>query len=102
MAKFVYAYVGGQLATTPEAQEAQMQKWTAWMAELGSTFTDVGNPFGTSATVKSNGSNDSGASGLSGYSIVEAESLADATTKAGGCPILQSGGTVEVYEALEM
>ena len=31
-----------------------------------------------------------------------AESLADAASKANKCPVLQSGGTVEVYEALAM
>jgi len=102
MAKFVYAYVGGSRATTPQEQEAQMQKWTAWMGELGSTFTDPGNPFAASTTVKAGGSSEGGTSGLSGYSVIEAESLADATAKAGGCPVLESGGTVEVYEALEM
>src|SRR5438445_299854 len=102
MAKFVYAYVGGTMAATPQEQEAQMQKWTAWMGELGSVFTDIGNPFSAATTVTTGGSTDGGASRLSGYSIVEADSLADATTKAGGCPVLESGGTVEVYEAIEM
>ena len=27
MAKFVYLYTGGQMAETPEAQEAAMQEW---------------------------------------------------------------------------
>ena len=27
MAKFVYVYVGGQMAETPEAQEQAMQAW---------------------------------------------------------------------------
>ena len=102
MAKFVYAYVGGQSAATPQEQEAQMQKWTAWMGELGSFFTDAGNPFAASATVTSGGSTEGGASRISGYSIVEADSLTEATAKAGGCPVLESGGSVEVYEAIEM
>ena len=39
---------------------------------------------------------------LGGYSIVSAESLDAAAAKASGCPVLKTGGTVDVYEALEM
>ncbi|MEZ5168615.1 MAG: hypothetical protein R2695_19850 [Acidimicrobiales bacterium] len=39
---------------------------------------------------------------LTGYTIVDAEGLDDALAKAGGCPVLTSGGTVEVYEALDI
>jgi hypothetical protein len=102
VAKFVYVYTGGQMADTPQAQEQAMQAWGAWFGTLGSTVTDMGNPFGESATVKSGGNSGGGLSRLTGYSVVEAESLKDATEKAHGCPILQSGGDVEVYEAIAM
>ena len=102
MTKFVYAYVGGAMAATPEEQQAQMQKWEAWLGALGAAVTDVGNPFGASATVKDGGSVSGGTSRLGGYSIIEAASLDDATAKATGCPVLESGGSVEVYEALAM
>ena len=102
MAKFVYVYTGGQMADTPQAQEAAMQAWGAWFGTLGSAVTDHGNPFGAAATVRSAGSSDGGASGAGGYSILEADSLADATAKATGCPVLANGGAVEVYEAIAM
>jgi len=107
MAKFLYLYTGGQMAETPEAQEAAMQEWTNWFGTLGDSVTDIGNPFGAGTTVSNgSGSNGSGSNGggskLSGYSIINAESLADAASKANKCPVLQSGGTVEVYEALAM
>jgi hypothetical protein len=78
MAKFVYVYTGGQAAATPEAQEQAMQQWGAWFGTLGGAVVDVGNPFGASSTVKAGGS------------------------ASAGCPILQTGGNVEVYEAVEM
>src|ERR1700712_1870235 len=62
MAKYVYVYTGGQMAETPEAQEQAMQAWGAWFGTLGGAVTDVGNPFGTSATVKPDGVAGSGAS----------------------------------------
>jgi hypothetical protein len=102
MAKFVYVYIGGQMAATPEEQEKQMQAWGAWFGTLGDAVTDMGNPFGTAATVSSTGTSDGGASKAGGYSIVTADSLSDASAKAKGCPVLAGGGSVEVYEALEM
>lgn len=102
MAKFVYVYTGGQMAETPEAQEKAMQAWGAWFGTLGGSVTDMGNPFGNSATVSSSGATDGGKSGASGYTILSADSLSEATAKAKGCPVLASGGTVEVYEAVEM
>lgn len=102
MAKFVYAYTGGQPASTPEAQEQSMREWTAWAGELGSAVVDFGSPFGASKTVKSGGSADGAPSALGGYSVIDAASLAEAAAKAEGCPILKTGGAVEVYEALSM
>jgi hypothetical protein len=102
MAKFLYLYTGGEMAETPEAQEASMQEWTNWFGTLGNSVVDIGNPFGAGTTVSNDSAGNGGASKLSGYSIINAESLADAADKANKCPVLQSGGTVEVYEALAM
>lgn len=102
MAKFVYIYTGGQAAGTPEAQEQVMQAWDAWFQTLGDSVSDMGNPFGTSATVTDRGASDSGAAKATGYSVITATSLEDATSNAKGCPILETGGSVEVYEALQM
>jgi S1-C subfamily serine protease len=102
MAKFLYLFSGGQLPETPEAQEASMQAWTAWFGTIGDSVVDMGNPFGASSTVTSGGPSDGATSKLGGYSIINAETLAEATKKADGCPVLQSGGSVEVYEALLM
>jgi len=46
MAKFVYLYSGGEMAETPEAQQEQMQAWTAWFGTFSDSVVDVGNPFG--------------------------------------------------------
>ena len=77
-----------------------MQAWGAWFGTLGDSVADVGNPFGNSATVTSGGVADGGKSGAGGYSIVSADSLGDAAAKAKGCPVLASGGSVEIYEAI--
>jgi hypothetical protein len=102
MAKYVYVYTGGGMAATEEEQQAAMAAWGAWMGELGGALVDMGNPFGASAGVKSDGSNGAAGSELTGYSIVEAASLDDAVVKSRGCPVFASGGSVDVYEAIEV
>jgi hypothetical protein len=101
MGKYVLAYKGGAMAATEAEQQAAMEAWGAWFGSLGSAVVDGGNPFATSKVVSSDGSvSDGGASGLSGYSIVEADSLDAAAGMAKGCPVLSSGGSVEVYETI--
>jgi hypothetical protein len=102
MAKFVYAYQGGTMAETAEQQQAAMEAWMGWFGELGPAVLDGGNPFGASATVRSDGAGGEASSVLTGYSIVEADDLATATALAKGCPVLAHGGSVDVYEALPM
>jgi len=101
MGKYVLAYRGGAMAETEAEQKAQMEKWMNWFGGLGSSVVDAGGPFGPSCTISSSGSTaDGGAAGLTGYSILEVGDLAEAGRKAKGCPVLDSGGSVEVYESM--
>jgi hypothetical protein len=97
MGKYVLAYKGGGIPQTEEEQKRVMDAWMAWYGSMGDKVVDVGNPFGASTAVGGNGT-----SGLTGYSIVNADSLEDAASIAGGCPILADGGSVEVYETVAM
>lgn len=100
MSTYVLAYTGGGMAETEEEQAAVMAAWGAWMGGLGDAIIDAGNPFGPSAVVASDGAVSQGApSGLTGYSIITADSLDVAITQVKDCPVLASGGAVEVYEA---
>jgi len=96
MGKYVYAYKGGSTPESEEEGKKVMEAWMSWLGGLGDSVVDVGNPFGASTAVGGS------ASGLSGYSIVTADSLDDAASKANGCPILAGGGAVEVYETVVM
>ena len=96
MGKYVYAYKGGSAPQTEEEGKRAMEAWGGWFGGLGDSVVDMGNQFGPSQGVGG------GTSSLTGYSIVSADSLADAVSKAGGCPILGSGGSVEVYETVAM
>ena len=97
MAKFVYIYTGGSMPETEEEGQKVMKQWMDWLGGMGDHVTDVGNPFGASASV-----NGGATLKASGYSIVDAGSLDEATTHAKGCPVLERGGNVEVYEAVAM
>lgn len=102
MAEYLLAYTGGGMGDTPEAQQKAMDAWTAWFGSLGTDLVDQGSPFGPSTTVSGDGTSDGGASMLTGYTIITAPDLPAATERARGCPVLTSGGSIEVYESLEM
>jgi hypothetical protein len=97
MAKYLSVYHGGGMAATEEERNATMAKWGAWAQELGDHVIDFGAPIGASRTV--GGENGSQATG---YSLIDAGSLDEASELAKGCPILEGGGSVEVGETLAM
>ncbi|HUZ20961.1 MAG TPA: YciI family protein [Acidimicrobiales bacterium] len=99
MAKYALAYTGGSMSEDEEERRAVMAAWGAWFDSIGDGVVDAGNPFGTSASVSADGTVRDGApSELSGYSIISADSLAEAADLAKRCPVLHGGGSVEVYE----
>jgi hypothetical protein len=104
MTDYVFAYSGGRGVAADEAERnAQMAKWGQWFGELGSAVVDGGAATGTAKTVGPDGSvSDGGSRGLTGYSIVSADSLDSAVELAKGCPVLEIGGAVDVYEAITM
>ena len=103
MATYVLVYKGGGgMAPTEEQRQAIMARWGEWFGALGDSLVDGGNPFGPSRAIASDGSITEGtASALTGYSILKAESLDEASEKAKGCPVLADGGSVEVYETFQ-
>jgi hypothetical protein len=101
MGKYVLAYKGGGMGESEAEQQEAMTKWMNWFGSLGDAVVDGGSPFGPSSSIASDGAvSQGGASDLTGYSIISAETLSEACDKAKGCPVLSSGGSIEVYEAL--
>jgi hypothetical protein len=87
---------------SPEAAAKVMDGWRAWVGAVGSALVDVGTPFGEGTSVVDDGSS-ADAIALSGFSIVDAGSLAEARTHAANHPFLSEGKgnyAVEVYEML--
>jgi hypothetical protein len=101
MGNYVLAYLGGGMGESEAEQQEAMTAWMNWFGSLGEAVVDGGNPFGPASTISSDGKvTDGGGSSLTGYSIISAGSLAEACDKAKGCPVLASGGSIEVYEAM--
>lgn len=105
MSRYMLIYNGK--ATDPSQMTSEqavkvMDGWRAWMGAVGPALVDVGQPFGAGMSVVDDGSS-AEAVELSGYSIVEAGSLADARGLAEKHPFLSEGKgsyAVEVYELL--
>ncbi|HEU4916644.1 MAG TPA: hypothetical protein VFV13_08790 [Acidimicrobiia bacterium] len=97
MKKFVFLYQG----LWEPGNKEMMDAWTNWMAEIGDSLVDSGNPFGQGREVTNTGSRDLplGPESTTGYSIVEADTLDDAEKLLTNCPIVTS---VEIYEAMSM
>jgi hypothetical protein len=100
MADYVLLYSGGQMPETDEDRATVMKAWDVWMHQLGPGLKDGGNPFtpGAAKTITADGAVRDGAGSASGYSILTADSLDAATEMAKGCPVLQGGAQIEVYE----
>ncbi|MFN0284031.1 MAG: YciI family protein [Kineosporiaceae bacterium] len=103
MTNFLLAYTGGSdmSEATPEQQQAVMAAWGAWFGSLGAGVVDGGNPFGASTSIAPDGSTGGPSrAGLTGYSILAADSMESAAALAKGCPLLDAGGSIEVYEVV--
>lgn len=103
MATYHFAYSGGGTMPESEAeQQAGMDAWIAWFGTLGESVVDSGNPFGPAKSVSGKGVSDGGVSNLGGYSLVTAKDIDAAVEMAKGCPIVASGGYVDVYETFDV
>jgi hypothetical protein len=102
VANYLLSYHGGSTPESPDEQAKVMKDWTDWFAGLGPAVVDGGNPIAATKTVNPDGgvSDGGGANPVTGYSILSADSLDAAAQMAKGCPIIDSGGSIEVSEIL--
>lgn len=116
MAEFLFLYRNTEADSkkymgTPEAAQASMKLWMAWMDELeakghiqsrglplertGKTVTGPNNQVtdGPYAEAKDM---------VSGYSVIVAKDEAEAVELAKGCPVLRGAGSVEVRPIMKL
>ena len=107
MAKFIYLYRGPATPVsglTPEQGAARQAAFAAWMQKVGKALVDVGAPFGTSTSVRDDGTEGS-AGDLIGYTIVESDDLVAAKALTDGLPFLsgtEGKCAVEIFELQPM
>lgn len=104
MTNYLLLYSGGGMPATEAEQKAVVQAWMVWFGKLGSALVDGGNPTSPmSKTIASDGSVSDGGMGMgpTGYSIIKADSLDAAVEMAKGCPVLQGGAKIMVYETFQ-
>jgi len=102
MADYIIAYHGGKKPDSPEEGAKQMEKWKAWLGDLGDAVVNPGTPLGPSKMVSADSvSDDGGPHSLTGFSVVKADSMDAALEMAKACPFLEVG-TLEVAEMMEM
>lgn len=105
MATYLLAYHGVGMPETPEEQARVMAAWEKWFGKLGkAAVVDPGNPIGRTKTIARTGrvTNGAGKNPITGYSIIKAKDVEAATKLAQGCPILGSGGSIEVCETFDV
>ena len=106
MSEFVFLYRGGARDRSPEQMQQMMQKWMAWMKDLGANghLKDRGQPLeragklvrGRQKTVTDGPFAEAG-----GYTLIEAEDLSEAVELSKGCPIFEVEGAVEVRPVMK-
>ena len=111
MSEFVFLYRGGARDRSPEQMQQIMQKWMAWMKDLGAKghIKDRGQPLeragklvqGKQKTV-TDGPFAEAKDVVGGYTLIEAEDLSEAVELSKGCPIFEVEGAVEVRPVMKL
>jgi hypothetical protein len=107
MVKFLFVYRRGVSAAekmTPEVMQQQMKKWETWIGEgmrngwlldAGDGLTQEGRVVNAKKVV-TDGPFVEAKEVVGGYSLVQAQTIESAAEIAKGCPVLATGGSVEV------
>lgn len=103
MSQYMITYLGGDKPSNPEEGKQRMSKYRAWLSSLGNSAVSPANPLRNTSTVNSDGTvTAGGTTSMSGFTIIRAVSMEAALLIAKGCPFLDTGGSLEVSELIEM
>ena len=91
---YLYLYSGGKTPASEAEGKAMMDAWMAYFGKLGSAIVDGGAPFAPGAKLLGGAS----PSNAMGYSVIQADNLAQAVALTDGHPHLANGGGIEVFE----
>jgi hypothetical protein len=108
MKKFVVTYLAPLDAawktadTSPEEMEKGMKAWMDWAQKCGTKLVDFGTPLGNGVTLEPGGSSVSSESRIIGYSILQADSMEEASELLKEHPHLDWNAAceIEIHESL--
>jgi len=112
MSEYIFLYRGADRGGSPEVMQQRMQKWMAWMKELGEKgyIKDQGQPLertgklvkGKQKTV-TDGPFAEAKDAVGGYTLIQARDLDQAVELSKGCPVFDTeDGTVEVRPVMKL
>ena len=110
MEKYMFIFFGGDVSKlSPSAQEAQMQKWFAWVDKLtkanryisGEALLPGGKTIKGAKKAVTDGPFTESKELVGGFFVVHAKDLNEATEMAKECPDYELGGIVEVREVMK-
>ena len=94
---------------TPAQQQESIKEYMAWIENFAKTgnyiSSDPIEPLGrfiTASGIKSDGPFIESKEALSGYVLIKADSIEEATEFGGKCPVIKSGGAIEVRPLMSM
>ena len=103
MNQFIITYLGGEQPSSPEEGQKHFAKYQEWLGSLGDAAVRPMVPFKNSHTINPDGSVVEGSSvAMSGHTIIQAESIEQAVEYAKSCPFLDTNGSLEIAELVEM
>ncbi|MCJ2376099.1 hypothetical protein LNL84_04550 [Vibrio sp. ZSDZ34] len=103
MAKFLIVYLGGNPPQTQEEGQRHFKRYKEWIHGLGSAMVSPANPLkNTHSISQAEGIVVGSQTAMSGFTIIECNSIEDAKKVSQSCPFLETGGTLEVSEMVEM
>lgn len=90
---------------TPEQGAKGMQAWANWAKKCGKQLVDMGSPLYNGQELLAKGKSEKSKKNVSGYSVLEAKSMAEAKKLLKGHPHLNGWNkkaTIEVHEAMAL
>ncbi|GBF24368.1 hypothetical protein MnTg01_00707 [archaeon MnTg01] len=89
--------------TSPEEMKKEMEAWMTWAEKCGEHLVDLGTPLGTGQQINASGNLPS-KTNVTGYSILQADNMAEAEDLLKGHPHLEwaDGCQIEVHEKMPL
>ena len=89
--------------SSPDDMKKGIEAWMKWAKKCGNSLVDFGNPLGNGQEISQSGTSSS-VKGIAGYSILQAENMAEAESLVQGHPHLSwdEGCLIEIYEKMPL